>query len=268
MIDTLFIYKLILSFLAGAAFSAITLYAAQRCGPKLGGLIAGLPSTTAIGLFFIGYAQSLDAASVASSIVPAAVGGTLAFVMSYVTLCRKTNYLHSLLASCAIWFAIALPLTLLKMEDIVLSTIIFLAAWIIAVAYLKSFDRATSTNEKIMQSGKQIISRSIFSGCVVAFAVYASSVLGPLWGGTFAAFPAMFFSLFLVLGRSYGCDYTTSIARNTPLGLLAVAPYAWGVHYFYPVYGIIIGTLLSYVVAFIAAGLAYSLGSTEAKMRK
>jgi len=267
MIDNVFVYKLMLSFMAGAAFSALTLYAAQRCGPKLGGVIAGLPSTTAVGLFFIGYVESPDAASVASSIVPAAVGGTLVFVMSYVKLCRGRDHLRSLLASCAIWFVIALPLTLLKMENIILSTVIFLAAWVVAYAYLKSFGREAGTGGKIAQSTREIASRSIFSGLVVASAVYASSVLGPLWGGTFAAFPAMFFSLFLVLGRSYGCEYTVSIARNTPLGLLAVAPYAWGVHFFYPAYGIIAGTLLAYLAAFTAAGLAYSLANKASRKR-
>jgi hypothetical protein len=259
MIDTIFICKLLLSFIAGAAFSALTLYAAQRCGPRIGGIIAGLPSTTAVGLFFIGYAESPSAASVASTIVPAAVGGTLVFVVAYVTLCGKTDYLRSLLASCAAWFAIALPLALLRIEDIFLSTGIFLLAWIVSYSYLKRTNAAENKHEKIVQSGKQIVSRGLFSGCIVALAVYASSSMGPLWGGTFAAFPAMFFSLFLVLGRSYGCGYTSSIARNTPLGLFAVAPYVWAVHFLYPAYGLIAGTICAYAVAFIAAGLIYSL---------
>ena len=268
MFDQAFAIKLALSFLAGTAIAAITLYSAQRFGPKTGGLIAGLPSTTAVGLFFIGYTQTPEAAATASTIVPAAVGGSLVFVMAYVTLCEKKNYIHSLLAATMIWFAIALPLTILKIENPYFSSLIFITAWIVAVKYLKSFDGAAETSERIKQSKEQTISRSLFAGCVILFAVYASNALGPLWGGVFAAFPALFFSMFIVLGKSYGCDYTTTLAKNTPLGLFSVAPYVWGVHYFYPAYGIFTGTALAYVLAFIAAAIIYKLSAGFIKKKR
>ncbi len=75
MFDSVFLFKVFLSFLTGGVFTTITLYAAEKHGPKVGGIIAGLPSTTAVGLFFIGYAQSAQAASQAATLMPAAVGG-------------------------------------------------------------------------------------------------------------------------------------------------------------------------------------------------
>ena len=256
-----FVFKLLISFFVGTAFAASTLYSAQRFGPRTGGMIAGLPSTVAAGLFFIGYTQTPEAAATASTIVPAAVAASLVYVMVYVTLCKKTDYLYSLAAALAVWFAIALPLTILRIGNLYLSSFLFVLAWIASIVYLKPFSKEKDAGIKIVQTGRHIISRSLFAGCVIMFAVYASNVFGPLWGGVFASFPALFSSMFFILGRSYGCAYTSSIARNTPLGLLSVFPYVWGVYYFYPRYGIVAGTLLSYFLAFAAAAVIYGLSN-------
>jgi len=266
MFSEVFISKVFLSFITGGLFTAITLYAADRYGPKAGGIIAGLPSTTAVGLFFIGYTQSPEAASRASSLMPAAVAGSLIFAAVYASLCRKTGYPAALITASAIWFCISLPLAYYGFEDINTATAFFILVWITVVYAMRRHQPEAETPKEARYTAVQKIERAAFSGCVIAFAVVASSMMGPLWGGVFAAFPAMFLSSFLILARSYGCKYSSEFARNTPLGLLGVIPYLWGVHCFYSSHGIIWGTLTAYAFSLSVTYAVYSL--TEALKKR
>lgn len=266
MPDYVFLFKVFLSFLTGGVFTAITLYAAERYGPRLGGIIAGLPSTTAVGLFFIGYTQTPQAASQAASLMPAAVGGSLVFVVVYVALCMKIGYKLSLLIASIVWFMISLPLAYYRFENIYIATVFFIAVWLITLRFMQGQVIDLKTPKRIGYTFGQKIARSSFSGAIVASAVVVSSVLGPLWGGALAAFPAMFLGTFIILCRSYGCEYSRAFARNTPLGLFGVVPYLWGVHFLYPSFGLVYGTLVSYVLSVTATYAVYRLIGSRARV--
>lgn len=255
--DNTTLFKILLSFITGGFFTTITLYGAEKYGPRVGGILAGLPSTTAVGLFFIGFVQSPLEASIAATVMPASVAGSLIFVVAYVVLCPRFGYKLSLLISSVVWLAISLPLAYYNFDDIYIATLLFVFVWIATVLYFNKIDRKTSMPKKVSYTLMQVLTRAAFAGSVIALAVLVSSVLGPLWGGALAAFPAMFLTTFVILCRRYGCAYSTAFARNTPLGLLGVVPYLWGVHYFYPAYGLIYGTLLAYAVSFVATGVVY-----------
>ncbi|MFZ2455664.1 MAG: DUF3147 family protein [Candidatus Altiarchaeia archaeon] len=257
MFGEVFMFKVFLSFLTGGVFTAITLYAAEKYGPRLGGIIAGLPSTTAVGLFFIGYTQTPQAASQAASLMPAAVAGSLLFVLVYVALCSRIGYKLSLLTASVVWLTLSLPLAYYRFENISIATVFFVLVWLITLRYMQGQRIDPKTPGKIDYSFGQKIARSLFSGGIVAFAVVISSLFGPLWGGALAAFPAMFLGTFIILCRSHGCEYSTAFARNTPLGLFGVIPYLWGVHYLYPSFGLVYGTLVSYLVSVAATYAVY-----------
>lgn len=257
--DSITLFKIFLSFVTGGVFTTITLYGAEKYGPRIGGIIAGLPSTSAVGLFFIGFVQSPMDASIASTVMPASVAGSLVFVVAYVTLCAKTGYKIALIAASVTWLAISLPLAYYRFDDIRAATLIFAVVWIVTYFYMKKIDAKVDIPSKVGYTPMQVLIRAAFAGGVIAVAVLISGLLGPLWGGALAAFPAMFLTTFLILCRQYGCAYSTAFARNTPLGLIGVIPYIWGVHYFYPEYGIIMGTLMSYLLSFITSGIVYAI---------
>jgi hypothetical protein len=265
MPDYVFLFKVFLSFLTGGVFTAITLYAAEKYGPRVGGIIAGLPSTTAVGLFFIGYTQTPQAASQAASLMPAAVGGSLIFVVVYVALCKRIGYKLSLLTASVVWLTISLPLAYYRFENINIATFFFILVWLITLRFMQGQNIDPKTPEKMSYTVGQKIARSFFSGAIVASAVVISSMFGPLWGGALAAFPAMFLGTFIILCRSQGCEYSTAFARNTPLGLFGVIPYLWGVHFLYPVYGLIVGTLASYLLSFVATAAVYKVANGKKK---
>ncbi|MBN2251513.1 MAG: DUF3147 family protein [Candidatus Altiarchaeota archaeon] len=255
--DPVYPTKLFLAFMTGGFFVTITLYAAEKYGPKLGGVIAGLPSTTATGLFFIGFTQTAQEAGAAATIIPAAAAGSLVYVAVYVMSCGRFGYKYALAAATLAWFAISLPLAILEMENIILSSLIFSAAWITTYACARKRKACMDDRADIKRKRTQIIARAVFAGTVTTLAVVMSGVAGPLWGGAFAAFPAVFFTTFVILARDYGPEYSADYARTTPIGLFSVMPYAWGVHWLYPGCGIVAGTVLSYLFAFAVAGIVY-----------
>ena len=54
MIDSSFLFQIILSCVVGSLWVLLTTLLADRFGSKLGGFIGGLPSTAAVSFFFIG----------------------------------------------------------------------------------------------------------------------------------------------------------------------------------------------------------------------
>jgi hypothetical protein len=253
-------FKVFLSFVVGSVFAALTLYVAARFGPKWGGIVSGIPSTSAVALFFIAYTQSSSDAEIAAVVIPAALSGSLIFVLLNIYISRKNNYLIALLISTFVWFIIALPLGVLKNLDLVTVTIIYLVVSSIIHVLLNRIETGQEDRVAPKQQNRGLAIRSVFAGSVIAFAVYTSNLFGPQWGGTLASFPAMFFSTFIIFQRDYGWKYTADLTKTIPTGLFSVIPYVWAVHYLYPQYGFVLGTVLAYIASFIGLAAVYFLG--------
>ena len=52
--NSLILYQVLLSFFLGGGFVVGSLWVAERFGSKFGGVVAGLPTTAAIAILFIG----------------------------------------------------------------------------------------------------------------------------------------------------------------------------------------------------------------------
>ncbi len=181
-------------------------------------------------------------------------------------LCRKIGYKQALLTASLIWLMISLPLAYLGFEDMYTATLFFLAVWAVTLFYMGHQTTDVKMPEKISYTKAQMLWRAIFAGALIASAVVISSLFGPLWGGALAAFPAMFLTTFIILCRAYGCEYSTAFAKSTPIGLFGVIPYLWSVHYLYPVYGIVAGTFLSYVLSGISTLAIYTALKTQRRL--
>ncbi len=102
--DTIFIIKLILSFLVGGSWVILATYLADKLGPKIGGLITGLPSTLLLGLFFLGWTQSPEAAVTATSITPL-IGGIGSLFLAIFVATLSLGLVRALGISIASWAA-------------------------------------------------------------------------------------------------------------------------------------------------------------------
>ena len=261
----LFLFKLFLSFAAGVGFAALTFYVAARFGPRLGGIVSGIPSTSAVALFFIAFTQTDSDAALAAVVIPAALCGNLIFVLLNVYLSRTRHYLSALFISTLAWFVIALPLGFLKNLDLVNVTVAYLFVSISVHILLNRIDTGETSKPAPKQGRRDLFVRSLFAGLVIALAVLASNILGPQWGGLLASFPAMFFSTFIIFQRYYGWKYTADLTKTIPTGLFSVIPYVWAVHYLYPEYGFVIGTVLAYIASFLSLGFLFLVDVSKKK---
>lgn len=84
--DNIFVLKLILSFIVGSLWITMVTILAEKYGTRIGGLMAGLPSTIPISLFFIAWTQSERVAVDATTIVPIIGGINCIFIVAYIFL--------------------------------------------------------------------------------------------------------------------------------------------------------------------------------------
>ncbi|MBN1332071.1 DUF3147 family protein [Candidatus Dojkabacteria bacterium] len=254
-----FILKLLLSLFVGSTWVTISTLIAERLSGKLGGLIAGLPSTAVISLLFIGLTQDIDASAKATTIVPLSSGLYSFFFLAYLVL-SKRGFKVGLTGALLIWFAFALLAYILHLENFSISVITWFilvtSSLFIVIRFIKIDDMASVDTKKTTS----ILFKAVLSGIVIGSIVLVSKLAGPVWGGIFATFPALTISTLLIAVRSSSVEFTRLIAKNilisttTTIGLYAII-----VRYFYPEFGLVIGTIMSYLLMLIISVPLYYL---------
>ncbi len=256
--DDIFFLKLVLSFIIGGAWIALATVLAEKFGTRLGGVIAGLPSTTAVALFFIAWTQTPLIVSEATTIIPLAMGANALFVLVYSLLARYGFWL-SLTTALGLWFALSLGLVLLKFDNFPLSLAGFVALLAFTYFILEKKSGITSEGRKdVRYTGRQLISRAIFSGIMVAFAVLVGKVGGPLWGGIFSIFPAVYISIIFITHLAHGKSFSLAILKVVMLsGQVNVIIYVITARYTYLHLGLFWGTFFPYLASLASTCLLY-----------
>jgi uncharacterized membrane protein (GlpM family) len=250
----LFWLHLALAFIVGSIWVTLTTVAAERFGSKVGGFIGGLPSTAVISFFFIGLSQTPATASQSTTVFPLAYGFTGLFLVLFAMLARK-GFWTALLGSLLTWFILSAPAVMLDANHFGLSmaayALILLASFCVLERKLKL---TSAPRANIQYSAQQLIWRAAFSGLMVTFAVFISKFAGPIFGGIFSAFPAVFISTLIITYRSRGIEFSRAITKPLLVtGMITIVVYGLGVRYFYPNLGLASGTALAYGLAMASA---------------
>jgi len=244
--ENVFWLGLCLSFIVGSAWVTLSTVAAERFGSKIGGLIGGLPSTVVVSLLFIGITQSAAVSSETTTVMPLVQGINGLFILVYLLLVKrglKTGLLGALLA----WFLAAAILVLLGQPPFWAS----LAIWITLAlgCYLlveRRLSIASHGKVHLNYTPAQVAVRALFGGGVIASAVLMSKLGGPLLGGVFAIFPAMFASTLVITYRTGGASFSRAVAKSMMVsGMLNVTLYVIAVRYLYLWTGLLYGTLFA-----------------------
>jgi hypothetical protein len=246
--------KIALSFLVGGVVVAGCTFAAERLGTDIGGIIGGFPSTIAVTLLFMALVVSPTAAAEATTMVPLIVGFNGAFLVGFALLVRRGLGL-SLVGALSLWFVLSLTALQLRLTNF----IVFLSTFVVMLflGHYILYNRLKIPvygSKRVVLARRQLLTRALVSGGVIAAAVYLSKVAGPVSGGVLSVFPAVFISTLIIVYRSNGADFARALTR--PLltsGMVNVVAYAIAVRYFYPVWGITLGTLGAFVVAGMTA---------------
>lgn len=260
--------RLLLSFLIGGLWVSLITLATVRYGAKLGGLLAGFPSTVAFSLVFIGLTQSTQDAVEATTALPLALGFTASFPLVYASIAKRARFYVSLLGALAFWAAGTLAFSAVILRtglDFWVSVAGFYVITVAAYFLLAEKKGASVASHAVRPSAFQWAWRFLLAGGIIVCAVFLSQTVGPLVGGVFSSFPAIITSTIYIITKVEGVEASRSIAVPVMAStLFTIVPYVVTVRYAFPVLGVIEGTLVGYAVAIPLSVAAFYIVSRGA----
>jgi uncharacterized membrane protein (GlpM family) len=246
------------SFAAGGAWIAVVTLAADRLGSAWGGFLSGLPSTVLVAFLFIGLAQGPEAVVRATDVFLLAYAVTGLFLVVFAVFSRR-RFWPGLGGALTVWFTLSALISLLKPDNFALAgaiyAAVFLAGW---AALTKGIRLPVSGHSPFRYSPGQVAGRALFGGLMIALAVLASKAGGPLYGGIFAGFPAVFVSTLIIVHRSRGLSFAR--AMSAPMlvtGMITIGVFGTAVRFFVPACGVAGGTVLAFLAAMVSALVPY-----------
>jgi uncharacterized membrane protein (GlpM family) len=244
-----FVLKLILSFFVGSVWITLGTVIAEKYGTRIGGLVTGFPSTILISLFFIGWTQNAGIAAEATAIVPIIGGITCLFTLMYILLLR-VNFGLALAAALLVWLGLSGGLVLLKFRNFGLSLPAYFGL-LLASYYLidKGLKIKSVRGKHIRHTLPMMFFRGLFGGLIISLAVVLAKIGGPLLGGVFAMFPAMFIGILAITYFSEGAAFSAAVMKSSLVGAVSVVVYGVAVRFTYVPFGLWWGTLISLLVA-------------------
>ncbi len=261
--DPIFIYKLTLSFLIGGSWVVIATVLADKFGSKIGGLISGLPSTVMFGLFFLAWTQNTEVAVKATTIIPIVGGINCLFLVSYMYLVKK-SLSKALLSSLFLWSIFSYFLVRINFNNYVISlggyVLLLVTSFYLAEKVLKI---PSVKGRKIRYTPSLVIIRSLIGGVIVALAVYLGKIGGPILGGMFSMFPAMFISTMLITYFSHGALFSAGTMKSSMVSGISIVIYSLITRFVYLPLGLTYGTLISIIGAFLSGLVIYKLVITK-----
>jgi uncharacterized membrane protein (GlpM family) len=258
MVSSSLLLHLVLAFAVGSVWVVLVTVLSEKKGSRLGGVLAGLPSTSALAFLFIGINQSPTTAAQATTLFPLIISFSCAYVLLYAFFARK-GFAIGLSLALLIWLTVSAMVILSGLENFTLSLI---GGILVSAATFHAFRRWLRLKNFPREEKKytliEILGRGIGAGSPVSFAVLLSQIGGPSLGGIASAFPAVFTSTLIILYKSKGTEYSRSMTKPMVMtAILTCIPYSVAVRYSYPSLGTWFGTVISYATAAPFAVLAY-----------
>jgi len=269
MIDDSLLIRYILSFAVGSLWVTLITVIAERRNSAVGGILGGLPSTSAFAFLFIGLNQSSSAAVKATAVFPLVFSFTSAFLLFYAFFARK-GFAIGLTVSLLLWFLISGIIVVSGLKDFTycLASGVLVSA-VIYYFFAKRLNLGNCTEEERPYTPIEILGRAIGAGSLVFLAVLLSQIGGPIIGGIASAFPAIFSSTLIILYRSEGTEFSRAVTKPLVIsGILTVIPYGVAVRYLYPSIGIWLGTLSSYATIAPLTVLSYFILQPKRKQNQ
>lgn len=259
LVTSPFVLKLVLSFVIGGLWITAGVALAERRGSRVGGLVLGFPSTVLVAIVFIGWTQSPQAAALATAVIPAVHGINALYVLVTVSLIGR-RFWAGWAAGLAVWGACSFLLVALKFDDFGAGVLVY------AVLLAFSYRRIGRISPGDPDAGRGPVAgpllvtvRGVLGGTVIALAVLIAKVGGPLVGGVFAIFPAVFTGALVATALSHGAGFSAAVMRSTLLGGISCVIFAAAVRVSFVPLGLVLGTLVSAFAALLSTLLIRGL---------
>ncbi len=242
------IYQIVIPFVLSAVIVVGISIIAEKFGTKLGGIIGTLPSTIVIAFIFISLNKGTSFASDSAAVVPAEMGINIIFLFMFAVMANR-RLPTILISTLGVWSVLSVLLYIFDFNNIYISIIIYLAMMILALIILEKVIKVKSVEKKEVEYTKRkILFRGVLAGIVIAVAVTLSNI-GSVLSGIFSVFPAIFLSTMLIFTKEHGPKFVGGIAKSMIFGTPTVVSYAIALHFLYPEFGMVIGTVLSYIIS-------------------
>jgi uncharacterized membrane protein (GlpM family) len=264
MNDTLVLIKIIVSI----GFVLLLSILAEKFGPKLAGIISGVPTGTAIILFFFGLEQGPEFAAQSAVFNLAGMLSMQVLIFVYYLVSSKIKGKGILLSSIAGIFGYLCFAFILRQFAFTL----FLAA-VVAILSIVVFSFLfkgivnTKIKNRVKLSKRVFLFRATVAALIILAVTESAQIVGAQWAGLLSAFPTTLFPLMLIVHFTYDKEHVHTIIKNVPKGQLAMVIYIISLFFTYPLIGVYLGTLVSYSLV-IAYLVGYYVFSARLKNRK
>jgi len=144
-----------------------------------------------------------------------------------------------------------------KIEFTVGGSVLIAVVAVIITAFIFRRNRKMQTGTGVKVTFNSIIAKGLFAGVIIAGVTSIASVAGPGWAGLLASFPATTLPLMLMVHHKYSTMHLHGMIKYIPTGSFSIIAYVLAVYYFYPMVGVIFGTVIAYGIATVVILLLY-----------
>ncbi len=226
----------------------------ERMSPATAGFLAGLPTGTAISLFFFGLEHGTDFAAQSAVHNLSGMVALQVFIFLYYVVSVRIKITNIFtIALVTIISVIGYALSVYVINALHLDLFGSVLALIISIPffiYLFRRIEPARINGAVTLSFPVLGIRSVIASSIIVTVISIAGSVGPAWAGLFSAFPTTLFPLILITHLTYGIKPTHALIKRVPEGLGGMLIYGLGVFFTYPSLGIYIGTIASYALVF------------------
>jgi len=209
-VTTTLIWGAFLARMAGTACVVIGIsWIVARMGPKVGGIVVGLPIVLAPGFGFMLVDHAPDFVGQAAAGALFSLSATQIFLLVFFATSRQLGPVISVAGAAMVWLLCAVPLSLMP-HDPVIGAGLFIAVTMLA----RRIGRRWVASQSRQASGTRwglLVLRGLLAGLLVGAVTLAAAELGPAFSGAIMAFPIGF----TVIGISLHLDYGGHFAGQT-----------------------------------------------------
>lgn len=193
--------------------------ASKRWGPQVGGLLSGLPITSALVMLFISLEQGTDFASMA---VPGALAGLAAIqatYLFYLLLTQRVSAFTGCVSALAFYAAMALILSRLASLTVSIVATLLLVCVIVVIAS----KQAQATAASYLPVPRWAIPMRMLTATLLLLTITASAAwLGPVVSGLLAPIPVIAWPLAVFAHVQGGRHELCAIVRGNAIGAVGV----------------------------------------------
>ena len=224
---------------------------AERISTRFAGVLLGYPIATGIIMFFLGVEQGPKfAAQTSIWAINGLVAEIIFFIFYYfgIKYIKKFAIIGAMLLSTAGFFVSSLILRNLPLNSRFISSILVLAFIIIAVFIFKGI-KVKQISNPVKFSHKVLFIRAIFATGMILFITGFAKILGPIWSGILTSFPINAPVILILIQYHYKREDVLTLIKGKPIGTVSLLIFLLSVSYFFLMYGVYLGILLSYILA-------------------